>query len=198
MKIAEMIYEVELHRTLIARPVRSSDGKLLVSGRYLLTQVLEILSQEKASNEHGVFLAVNSLKNIDKGQVLDESGCTSFTVTVQCRSFKPEVGDVLQGFVHYIFQEGVFLQTGPVRYGFLPFMKMPGYLYFPAAEQDPFFLQGETNKKIKMGSVVQFVVLGVSWIEETAHVVREFALVAGIDREGLGPVYLPGTAEINQ
>ncbi|XP_044487236.1 DNA-directed RNA polymerase V subunit 7-like [Mangifera indica] len=193
-----MIYEVDLQRTLIARPVRSSDGKLLVSGRYLLTKVLQFLFQEKASNEHGVFLAVNSLKNIDIGQVLDKSGYTSFTVTVQCRTFKPEVGDVLQGFVHYISQEGAFLQTGPVRYGFLPFMNMPGYSYFPAAQEEPFFSNGETNKKIKIGSVVQFVVVGVSWIEKTAHVEREFALVAGIDREGLGPVFLPGTDELDQ
>ncbi|KAJ0035824.1 hypothetical protein Pint_24680 [Pistacia integerrima] len=189
-----MISEVELQRNVIARPA-NSDGELLVCPRYLITQLMEDLLNEKASKEHGYFLAVTSLKNIDKGQVLDESGYASFPVTFKCRTFKPVIGDFLQGVVHYTSREGVFLRTGPLKYAFLPVLKMPGYSY--VSEENPYFLNGNTHAKINNGILVCFVVLGVSWIEKTGTVEREFALIASIEGEILGPVSLPGTYELD-
>ena len=86
----------------------------LVSQRSILAFLLKDLFKEKASEDHGYFLAVTSLKSIGKGD-MDESGNIVFTVAFTCRIFKLFKGEVLQGVVLYISQHGVFLRCGHVN-----------------------------------------------------------------------------------
>jgi DNA-directed RNA polymerase-4/5 subunit 7 len=69
-----MFCEVELLRD-VAVLAENLDRNGLVSQRSIITHLLEDLLNEKASKDHGYFLAVTSLQSIGKGEVVDESGC---------------------------------------------------------------------------------------------------------------------------
>jgi DNA-directed RNA polymerase-4/5 subunit 7 len=51
-----------------------------------------------------------------------------FPVVFNCRTFIPFKGEILQGVVHRIFRQGVFLRCGPINYAFISARKMPNYL----------------------------------------------------------------------
>ncbi|KAK8684669.1 hypothetical protein V6N13_040685 [Hibiscus sabdariffa] len=182
-----MFFEVELQRDVKVH-ARNLDKNGLVSQRFILACLLDELFKEKASEDHGYFLAVTSLKSIGKGDVVDESGNMVFNVVFTCRTFKPFKGEVLQGVARYIFQQGVFLRCGPIRNAYLSSLKMSNYHYVPGAK--PAFLSNELSK-IESGVVVCFLVLGVRWTDAS----RDFEMLASVDADSLGPVSLPGYDE---
>jgi DNA-directed RNA polymerase-4/5 subunit 7 len=67
-----MLCEVALLRD-VAILAENLNKNGLVSQRSIITRLLEDLLNEKASKDHGYFLAVTSLKSIGKGEVVDES-----------------------------------------------------------------------------------------------------------------------------
>jgi DNA-directed RNA polymerase-4/5 subunit 7 len=83
--------EVELLRD-VAVLTKNLDRNGLVSQRSIITRLLEDLLNEKASKDHGYFLAVTSLKSIGKEEVVDESGCF-LPVVFNCRTFIPQGRD---------------------------------------------------------------------------------------------------------
>ncbi|XVE81754.1 hypothetical protein DITRI_Ditri15bG0090900 [Diplodiscus trichospermus] len=184
-----MFFEVELQRDVKVH-ARNLNNNRLVSRRTILSCLLKDLFKEKASEDHGYFLAVTSLKSIGKAEIMDESGNIVFTVVFTCRTFKPLKGEVLQGVVRYISQYGVFLRCGPVRNAFLSAWKMSNYHYIPGAK--PVFLSNELSK-IEKGVVVCFLVLAVRWMNAS----RDFEVLASIDADSLGPVSLPGSDELD-
>lgn len=184
-----MFFEVELQRDVKVH-ARNLNKNGLVSQRSILACLLKDLFKERASEDHGYFLAVTKLKSIGKCDIMDESGNMVFTVVFTCRTFKPFKGEVLQGVVHYISQHGVFLRCGPVRNAFLSAWKMSNYHYVPGAK--PVFLSNELSK-IQKDVVVCFLVLAVRWINAS----REFEMLASVDADSLGPVSLPGSDELD-
>ncbi|MBA0559058.1 hypothetical protein Golob_016039 [Gossypium lobatum] len=181
-----MFFEVELQRDV---KINATNLDKPVSRRLILACLLDNLFKEKASEDHGYFLAVTRLKSIGKGNVMDESGNTVFTVVFTCRTFKPFPGEELQGVVRYISQHGVLLKCGPIRNAFLSAWKMSKYQYIPGKK--PAFLSNELSK-IEKGVVVCFLVLAVRWINAS----RDFEMLASVDADSLGPVSLPGSDEL--
>lgn len=188
-----MFCEVELFRD-VAVIAENSNRNGLVSQRSIITRLLEDMLNEKASKDHGYFLAVTSLKNIGKGEVVDESGDVFFPVVFNCRTFLPYTGEILQGVVSHIFRHGVFMRCGPIKYAFLSARKMPNY-HFVAGE-NPIFLSDELAK-IEIDIVVRFVVLGVRWIEKRGRIKKEFVMLASLVGDSLGPISLPGSDELD-
>ncbi|XVF62970.1 hypothetical protein PTKIN_Ptkin09bG0051400 [Pterospermum kingtungense] len=184
-----MFIEVELQRNVKVH-ARNLNKNGMVSRRSILVCLLKDLFKEKASEDHGYFLAVTSLKSIGKGDIMDESGNMVFTVVFTCRTFKPIKGEVLQGVARHISQGGVFLRCGPIRNAFLSAWKMSNYHYVPGAK--PAFLSNELSK-IQKGVVVCFLVLAVRWINAS----RDFQMLASVDADSLGPVSLPGSDELD-
>jgi len=186
-----MFCEVELLRD-VAVLAENLDRYGHISQRSIITRLLEDLLGEKASKDHGYFLAVTSLKSIGKGEVVDESGDVFFPVVFNCRTFLPFKGEILQGVVHRIFRHGVFLRCGPIKYAFISARKMPNYQY--VAGENPVFLSNELAK-IENDVVVCFMVLGVSWIEKRGDFTKEFVMLAGIEGDSLGPISLSGVVD---
>lgn len=182
-----MFFEVELIRNVKVH-ARNLNKNGLVSRRSILACLLKDLLMEKASEDHGYFLAVTSLKRIVKGAIMDENRV--FVVVFTCRTFKPFEGEVLQGVVRWISRHGVFLRCGPVRNAYLSAWKMSNYHYVPGEE--PAFLSNELSK-IQMDVVVCFLVLAVRWKNAS----RDFEMLASVDADSLGPVSLPGSDELD-
>ncbi|OMO95558.1 hypothetical protein COLO4_15784 [Corchorus olitorius] len=180
-----MFSEVELQREVKVH-VGNLEKNGRVSQRSIVVRLLEDLFNEKASEVHGYFLSVTSLKSIGKGNVVDELGNIVFPVVFTCRTFKPSKGEVLQGVVRCICRGGVFLRCGPVRTIYLSAWKMPNYHYVPG--EKPVFLSDELSK-IDKDVVVCFLVLAVRWINTS----REFQMLASLDANSLGPISLPGS-----
>ncbi|KAK6254830.1 RNA polymerase Rpb7-like [Theobroma cacao] len=189
MLIQDMFSEVELQRDVKVH-AGNLDKRGLVSQRSILVLLLEDLFKERASEDHGYFLSVTSLKSIGKGDVVDESGNMVFTVVFTCRTFKPFKGEVLQGVVHHICHRGVFLRCGPVRIAYLSAWKMPNYHYVPGAK--PVFISDDLSK-IQKDVVVCFLVLAVRWISAS----RDFELLASLNADSLGPISLPWSDEVD-
>ncbi|GAV69602.1 hypothetical protein CFOL_v3_13103 [Cephalotus follicularis] len=188
-----MFSEVKLIRS-VAIIAENLDKDGPVGQRSIVTRLLEDLQSEKASKDHGYFLAVTSLNGILKVEVVEESRAMFFVVLFNCRTFKPFKGEVLQGVVHHIFMHGVFLRCGPVKYVFLSARKMPNYHY--VSNENPVFLSDELAK-IEKDVVVRFMVLGVKWIEQRGDMKREFVMLASLEGESLGPISLSGSDELD-
>lgn len=188
-----MFREVELRRN-VAIVAENLNKDVFLSRRYIVTQLLEDLLKEKATEEHGYFLAVTRLKKIGNGEIVDDSAHMSFPVLFNCRTFLPSKGEILQGVVHVIKRIGVLMRCGPLKYAFLSARKMPGYVY--AYGKNAFFVNNELAK-IEINVVVRFVVFGVRWIEEAAYAKREFQMLASIDGDFLGPVSLCGCEDLD-
>lgn len=182
-----MIFEVELQRDV---PVlcQNLDSNGLISKRSIVTRLLEDLLIEKASEDHGYFLAVTSLKSIGKGEAIGDTGDVFVPVVFNCRIFMPHKGEVLQGTVYHVSRTAVFLRCGPTKLVFLSPRKMPNYYFLPG--QNPAFLNREFGK-IQKDVVVQFVVLDVRWSEN-----RDFAMLASLEGKSLGPVSSAGSDEL--
>lgn len=188
-----MYYEVELVRDV---PVLAENFKrdIPISQQSIIKRLLEDLLREKASKDHGYFLAVTSLKRIGKGEVVDESGDVFFPVVFNCRTFLPFRGEILEGVVHQIFRFGVFLRCGPIKYAFLSARKMPSYQYVPG--ENPLFLSNELGK-IETDVVVSFMVLDVRWVEKRGDIKMEFMMIASLEGDSLGPITLSGSDELD-
>ncbi|KAK9288138.1 hypothetical protein L1049_016586 [Liquidambar formosana] len=181
-----MFCEVELVRDVVILAENLKNG--LVLQRSIIMQLLEDLLNEKATKDHGYFLAVTSLKSIGKAEVQEESGDVFFPVVFKCRTFIPLRGEILQGVVHHIYRRGVCLRCGPIKYVYLSARKMPDYHYVPG--KNPVFLS-EGRSRIENGVAVRFMVLSVRWIEERGETKRDFEMLASLEGDFLGPISSP-------
>ena len=186
-QIWEMFCEVELVRDVeVTVEKEKRDGVNLQ--RYIITCLLENLLKEKASKDHGYFLAVTSLKSIGKGEVKNESEsqCVSFPITFSCRTFLPLEGEILHGVVRHIFRRGLLLKCGPIKYVFLSARKMPTYHY--VGGENPVFSSTQ-SATIGNDVVVRFSVLGVRWLEKRGCIKKEFVMLASLEgNTSLGPI----------
>lgn len=201
-----MFSEVELIRDVAVDAENiKSDGLVSRPQSFIMTRLLEDLVREKASKDHGYFLAVTSLKKIGKMKAVEESGDVFFPVVFNCRTFLPYEGEILQGIVHCIYRHGVFLRCGPIKYAYLSARKMPGYQYVCGQkmacqkcghDRKPLFVSNEFAK-IENGVVVCFMVLGVRWFENWGNVKNEFGVLATLEGDSLGPISLSGSGELD-
>lgn len=183
-----MFCEVELARDVEVMAENEKRDGFNNSHRYIITCLLENLLKEKASRDHGYFLAVTNLKSIGKGEVKNESQsqCISFPVTFSCRTFLPFEGEILHGVVRHIFRRGLLLRCGPIKYVFLSARKMPTYRY--VGGKNPLFSSDECAT-IENDVVVRFSVLGVRWIEKRGCIKKEFVMLASLEgNNSLGPI----------
>ncbi|KAK6929852.1 hypothetical protein RJ641_003946 [Dillenia turbinata] len=179
-----MFREDQMHWDVVVNARdRGKIGK--VTWRAIVTLLLEDLLLNKASKDHGYFLAVTRLKSIRKMEVKEELGCMLFHLVFHCRVFKPVAGEILDGVVDKVCRYGAFLRCGPVRTAFLSARKMGGYSFVAGA--NPFFVNADFSK-ISIGVVVRFRVLAVRWKD----VEREFQVLATLEGDFLGPVSLSG------
>lgn len=173
---------------------KNLDKNGLVLQRFIITRVLEAFSRIKASKDHGYYLAVTNVKSIGKGEMVDESGNVLFPVVFKCRTFMPMKGEILQGVVHRISRNGVFLRCGPLKYAFLSVRKMPNYQYIHG--ENPLFLNDELAR-IENDVVVRFSVLDVRWVEKMEDMRRDFVMLASLEGDSLGPISLCGYDEMD-
>lgn len=173
----------------ISRHVSIHKGDL--TKRSIVRTLMLQLLHEKASKQHGYFLAITKLKSISKEQVLVNHSI-SFQVSFKCRMFLPIRGETLQGIVYLVKPLGVIIKCGPTKHAYLSALKMPGYHLVTGKE--PYF-ENERLDRIGRGVVVCFKVLDVKWVEDRPSngIKREFQMLVSLETgEPFGPVSLPG------
>ncbi|XP_030543345.1 DNA-directed RNA polymerase V subunit 7-like [Rhodamnia argentea] len=187
-----MLCEVELVKYVVY-PM-NPDSNSLISRRSVITRLLKALLHEKASKDHGYFLAITSFKSINLTGV-NEARHAFFRVIFKCRTFMPFPGEILQGVVDLVLRSGMglVLRSGPVNYALLPAARMPGYNFIPG--ENPSFLHDKLGK-IEAGVVVRFAVILVRWIERRGAARKEFSVLASLEGESLGPLPLVQPDEI--
>lgn len=178
-----MLCEVELVKYVCPG---EPDSNGLISRRSIITCLLKYLLREKASKDHGYFLAITSIKSISS-KVVKEFRYPWFRVIFKCRTFMPFRGEIMQGVVDRVTGMGLFLRSGLIKCAYLSAIKMPGYSFIPG--ENPSFLHDKLGK-IEAGIVVRFAVLSVRWIGRRWDARNEFAILASIDGESLGPLPL--------
>lgn len=186
-----MISEVILLRKVTFR-TESLKGEGFVSPlprSLIMTRLLKMLASERVSEVHGYFLGVTGLLHICKG-VVDAGGDITFSVVFKCRTFRLLKGETLNGVVHVVFNNGVFLRCGPIRRVYIGNLKMPGYaLENPNAKNRRFV--AEDRGAIETGVVLCFTVMATRWRENNIEV------LGSLDGESLGPVLFPAAAELD-
>eukprot|EP00262_Sarcandra_glabra_P007931 TRINITY_DN21060_c0_g1_i1.p1 TRINITY_DN21060_c0_g1~~TRINITY_DN21060_c0_g1_i1.p1 ORF type:complete len:177 (+),score=21.41 TRINITY_DN21060_c0_g1_i1:177-707(+) len=175
-----MFLEIEMPWNVVVPPERL-DEKGLMLQRAIILQLLEDISNRKATKDHGYFVAVTALKSIGDGKVRELTGDVLFPIVFKCVNFKPFKGEILQGVVDRILKHGVFLKCGPIENIFLSAQTMADYRFVPG--DNPMFLNDKSSK-IEKDGVVRFRVLGLKWLEFD----RVFQLLASLAGDFLGPV----------
>lgn len=170
-------------------PVKSIDKSGSVTKRQVATCLLYQLSDIKATEEYGYFLAVTELKSIGRGRPDESSKYVVFPVTACCRTFVPMNGEVMIGTVYAIKRVGVFLKCGPMSHIYLSCRKMPNYSF--VGGKNPFFLSNDLSRVAK-DTVIRFMVLAVRWRADEDRS-RQFTVLATIDDAALGPIQLAGS-----
>ncbi|KAF8090401.1 hypothetical protein N665_0477s0006 [Sinapis alba] len=200
-----MFSEVEMSRD-VAIPAKHFKGQS-PPHQQILTRLLQDLLHEKACREHGFYLAITALKSIGNNNNNDDTSqaqadVLTFPVSFTCRTFLPSRGNIMIGTVMKVLFNGpngaapaVLISSGPLRYAYLSYLKMPDYHFVPAkSEEEEACFQKDDLTKIAVGVVVRFLVLGrrfkVSPEKRRRTDVYVLASVDGDDT--LGPVSLTG------
>ncbi|CAN6861196.1 hypothetical protein Bca4012_044662 [Brassica carinata] len=203
-----MFSEVEMCRD-VAIPAKQLKKGHSPRHQQILTRLLQDLLHEKACREHGFYLAITALKSIGNiNSTTDDDNpqaddVLTFPVSFTCRTFLPARGNIMVGTVMKVLFNGlnggaapaVLISSGPLRYAYLSYLKMPDYHFVPPnseEEEEPCF-QKDDLTKIAVGVVVRFVVLGRRFKvspEKRRTDVYVLASVEGDDT--LGPVSLTG------
>ncbi|KAL1200062.1 DNA-directed RNA polymerase subunit 7-like protein [Cardamine amara subsp. amara] len=196
----QMFSEVEMARN-VAICAKHLNGQS--PHQQILCRLLQDLLREKACEEHGFYLGITALKSIgnsinnnssNDSEDEHQAHILTFPVSFTCRTFLPAKGDILQGIVSKVLWNGAFIRSGPLRYAYLSFLKMPDYQYVHTVSEDdkPCF-QKDDLSKIAVGVVLRFVVLAVRFKEKPHKRRNDFYVLATLEgNDTLGPISLTG------
>ncbi|KAG2299290.1 hypothetical protein Bca4012_010860 [Brassica carinata] len=202
-----MFSEVEMSRD-VAIPAKQLKGHS-PPHQQILTRLLQDLLNEKACREHGFYLAITALKsigNINNNNSTDDDNpqadVFTFPVSFTCRTFLPARGNIMIGTVMKLLFNGpngaataVLISSGPLRYAYLSYLKMPDYHFVPAKseEDEEACFQKADLTKIAVGVVVRFLVLGRRFKVSPEKRRTDVYVLASVDGDDtLGPVSLTG------
>ncbi|KAE8803549.1 DNA-directed RNA polymerase II subunit RPB7 [Hordeum vulgare] len=169
----------EMSWNVLISPDQLSPKGLLLR-KSIIVRLLEDITNRKASNEHGYYIAVNELKTISEGKVRELTGDVLFPVTFTCITQRPMKGEILVGSVEKILKHGVFLKSGPIESIFLSEKSMSDYKYMGG--ENPMFMKD--HSKLERDTAVRFKVMGFRWMEAE----RQFQLLASLAGDFLGPL----------
>ncbi|KAJ0232713.1 DNA-directed RNA polymerase V subunit 7 [Hirschfeldia incana] len=175
-----MFLKVELPWNVMI-PAENMDAKGLMLKRAILIQLLDAFTAKKATKELGYYLGVTSLDKIGQGKIREHTGEVMFPVVFTGLTFKISQGEILEGVVHKVLKQGVFLKCGPVENVYIHCLKMPDYKYIPG--ENPIFMSDKMSR-IQVETKVRFVVIGERWME----VEKEFQALASLEGDYLGPI----------
>ncbi|KAK1324436.1 hypothetical protein QJS10_CPA01g01516 [Acorus calamus] len=175
-----MFLEVEISGNVFLPP-SELDKQGLILHRSIIFHLLEDIARKKATQDHGYFVAVTTLNQVNNGRIREDEGNVRFPVTYNCITFKPFKGEILEGNVKQIMKHGVFMSCGPVDTVFIAAQKMEDYQY--VAGDSPMFIS-QRRPKIEIGSIIRFMVLGTKWVETE----RAFQVLGSLSGDFLGPV----------
>ncbi|PRQ36332.1 putative DNA-directed RNA polymerase [Rosa chinensis] len=175
-----MFLKVELPWNVVIPPANLV-AKGLMLKKSISLRLLKGFAANKATKDHGYFLAITTVESIGEGKVR-RSGDVVYPVVFSCITFKLFRGEIIEGVVHHVLRNGVLMNCGPVENIFLYKDLMPDYRYVPG--ENPIFLNEKTGSKIVKDVLVRCVVLGTKWLEEE----REFRGLVSLEGDYLGPV----------
>ncbi|PKU85844.1 DNA-directed RNA polymerase II subunit RPB7 [Dendrobium catenatum] len=139
-------------------------------------------TSEKTSKENGYCVAVTGISPISTMQIDHVSDQVLFPITFSYTAMKPCKGEILIGTIIEIKQNGIILQSGPMKNIFLSKIRMKDYEF--RRSNEPMFLKVNELSYMKKGTKVRFRVLSVRWIRSK----EEFNIMATILGDYFGPI----------
>ncbi|KAF3627612.1 DNA-directed RNA polymerase V subunit 7 [Capsicum annuum] len=159
---------------IIPIPAEKLEIEGLLLKKAIVIRLLQDFTFKKASKDLEYFMYVTTLEKIGEGIVRKNTGAVLFSVEFSCVTFKILRGETLEGVVHKILKQGIFLRCGPTDKIFLSHQKMVDYKYVP--EENPLFMN-EKMPIIEKGTVVRFIVVGARYVEAE----KEFQAVVSLE-----------------
>ncbi|XP_020692285.1 DNA-directed RNA polymerase V subunit 7-like [Dendrobium catenatum] len=139
-------------------------------------------TSENASKEYGYYISLATINPISNITLHQDISCIVFSVTFSYTTMKPCQGEILVGTVTEIHENGIVLQSGPLKTIFLSKNRMEDYEF--NLSNEPMFLKVKGSSYIKEGTKVRFRVLDVKWIRRE----EAFNIEATILGDYLGPI----------
>lgn len=132
-------------------------------GKELKKTVLELLQKEYEGvldEDTGVVVAVTEVEKIGEGKVVPGDGAAYYSVDFKMIVHKPEVGELVEGYVSEITEFGAFLRTGPVEGLIHVSQIMDDYINYDS--KLPGFVGKESNRKLVLNDNVMARIVTVS------------------------------------
>lgn len=125
--------------------------------------MLKIIQEEYeglVDEDLGVIVAVNDVKNVGEGKVIPGEGAAYYSADFELLVYKPEVQEVVEGFVSEVAEFGAFLRTGPVEGLIHVSQIMDDYINYDG--KLPGFVGKSSKKKLVVNDEVIARVISVS------------------------------------
>ncbi len=100
----------------------------------------------------GVVVSVMEIENIGEGKVVPGDGAIYYNIDAKMLIYKPEIQEVVEGFVSEITEFGAFVRIGPIDGLVHVSQIMDDYINYDS--KMPGFTGKESNKKLKLNDQV--------------------------------------------
>ncbi|MFH1587291.1 MAG: DNA-directed RNA polymerase [Candidatus Diapherotrites archaeon] len=108
----------------------------------------------------GVVVATTEVENVGEGKVIPGDGAVYYDADLKMLIYKPEMHEVVEGFVSEVTEFGAFIRTGPIECLIHVSQIMDDYINYDA--KLPGFIGKETNKKLILGDHVLARIVTIS------------------------------------
>jgi DNA-directed RNA polymerase subunit E'/Rpb7 len=128
---------------------------------HLLEKIRDTTANE-CTKEYGYILSVERLVEIIDNRISAANSDIIFTVKIEVRTLKPDVGTELTGIVCMVVRHGVFLSVENDKLKVLiPFKSMAGYNY--NSEETCY---DKEEKRIKQGDTLSVIIVGSKYSKQ--------------------------------
>jgi DNA-directed RNA polymerase subunit E' len=150
------MYEVCTIEDTVRVPAAELGGNLKKAVLSLVQEQYEGLLDE----DMGIVVSVMEIDEIGEGKVIPGDGAAYYNSKMKLLFYRPEIHEVIDGFVSEITEFGAFVRTGPIDALIHVSQIMDDYINYDA--KLPGFIGKESGKKLKQGDEVRARVVTVS------------------------------------
>lgn len=115
---------------------------------------------ETCSIEYGYILGVNKITKFKDNYISNATSLTIFTVTVEIITLKPYTGQITEGKVRLIFEQGVFIEILDKLKVLIPAAYLTGFKWNPSEET---FIKESNNCCINEKDVLKVEIVKIKY-----------------------------------
>nr|AJA90768.1 DNA-directed RNA polymerase IV seventh largest subunit [Ephedra trifurca] len=173
-----MFFEIELSRNVVVQPQKLYTGFL--QKRSIILQLMSDITQIKADEEHGYYVALTTLEGVGEAKIRPMTGAVVFPVKFKCIVFRPLKNEVLVGEVQNVTKVGVLMSCGPMKELFIHSQFVGGFEFIQG--HNPVLRKQDLT--IEKGTKLRFKLMSLKWVERD----RMFRALGTLAGDYLGPI----------